>query len=386
MRSDAGPGAVAPPILTAASDLIDIGSADYRHALASTHHDVYHLPGYVTLDAREAGGTPAAYRYREGRSVLLVPLVLRPVPGADGVIDAVSPYGYPGPVAGTEPHDPGPAALGAALPESAAPPDDGFWRRAVAQLPGVLASEGVVSCFVRLHPLLPAPLDALSSAGQVVEHGHTVAIDLIPDEHALWSQVRQNHRRQITKAQRQGLTTSIDDWHRLDTFVEIYHETMTRVAAASYYFFDRDYFAELRSAVGDALHLVTVEDAGEVLGGGLFFTHGGIAQYHLGATRDRHLKRQPAKLMMDEMRRWVKDRGLSTLHLGGGVGGGTDDSLFHFKAGFGPGRAAFHTWRVVPDRAVYRRLSGLHAGDHTGDHANQDDDGGFFPAYRRGLA
>ncbi|HEX2807049.1 MAG TPA: GNAT family N-acetyltransferase, partial [Kineosporiaceae bacterium] len=197
------------------------------------------------------------------------------------------------------------------------------------------------------------------------------------------SQVRQNHRRQITRARRSGLTASIDDWRHLDTFVRIYHETMTRVGAASYYFFDREYFAELRSAVGDALHLVTVEDAGEVLGGGLFFTTGGIAQYHLGATRDRHLPRQPAKLMMDELRRWAKDRGLVALHLGGGVGGRTDDSLFHFKAGFGPGRAAFHTWRVVPDRAVYRLLSDRHTGE-AADRCDPDDDSGFFPAYRRG--
>jgi hypothetical protein len=348
----------------AAADLIDVGSPDYGRALTSVEHDVYHLPGYVVLDARRAGGRPVAYRYRQGGRVLLVPLVLRPVPGTDDLIDAVSPYGYPGPV--------GPAG----------PADAGFWRQAVELMPGTLAAAGVVSCFVRLNPLLPVHLEALAPVGRLVQHGQTVVLDLTQDEEVLWSQIRQNHRRQITKATRSGLVTAVDDWRRLEAFVEIYHETMTRVGAASYYFFDRDYFAQLRDAVGDALHLVTVEDGDEVLGGGLFFTHNGIAQYHLGATRDRHLPRQPAKLMMDQVRRWAKDRGLLTLHLGGGVGGGTDDSLFHFKAGFGPGRASFFTWRVVPDRAVYRQLA-VQDDDGAPD---QDDDTGFFPAYRRPAA
>jgi hypothetical protein len=370
---------------TATADLIEVDSLDYRSALASVRHDVYHLPGYVTLDAQQSGGTPAAFRYREGERVLLVPLVLRPVPGAGGLIDAVSPYGYPGPVATGGPTV---ATRSDDASSDAAHSDADFWRRAAQRMPGTLAEAGVVSCFVRLHPLLPASFDALASTGRLVQHGHTVALDLTLDEDALWSQVRQNHRRQISKARRSGLVASIDDWRQLDTFVKIYHETMTRVGAASYYFFDRDYFERLRSAVGDAVHLVTIEDAGDVLGGGLFFTLGGIAQYHLGATLDRHLARQPAKLMMDEMRRWAKSRGSVTLHLGGGVGGRTDDSLFHFKAGFGPGRAAFHTWRVVSDRALYRQLCDRRPGDPAASsgQADRDDDSGFFPAYRRGQA
>ena len=69
-------------------------------------------------------------------------------------------------------------------------------------------------------------------------------------------------------------------------------------------------------------------------------------------------------------------RGVTVFHLGGGKGG-SDDSLFTYKAGFAPGRHPFHTWRVVADPAAYRSLV---AGRRPG--ADPDDRSGTFPPYR----
>ena len=69
-----------------------------------------------------------------------------------------------------------------------------------------------------------------------------------------------------------------------------------------------------------------------MLAAGLFFERQGIVQYHLSGSRRPALRRQPTKLMMDDMVAWAQARGNRVLHLGGGVGG-REDSLFHFKAG-----------------------------------------------------
>src|SRR5687768_14245068 len=74
----------------------------WTDTLARVRHDVYHLPEYVRIDAGLSGGTPAAFRYAEAGHVLLLPLVLRPVPDTD-LRDAISPYGYPGPVSDAGP-------------------------------------------------------------------------------------------------------------------------------------------------------------------------------------------------------------------------------------------------------------------------------------------
>jgi hypothetical protein len=340
-----------------------VASAAYVQALADVAHDVYHLPGYVALEAARVDGTAVAYLYREGGLTFVLPLVLRPVPGSIGAVDAMSPYGYPGPVLG-------PAGRAG---------DGGrdVLRRALDALPEVLGAADVISCFVRLHPQLSIDPDLLH-LGTLVRHADTVALDLTLDGETAWAQVRSNHRRQITKARASGMVTTFDDWSRATEFLALYHETMTRVAADASYFFDRPYLEDLRAAVGGDLHLVTVTDAndgtGELLGAGLFFSCGDIVQYHLGATGNRHLARQPAKLMMDDVRRWGAARGMRYLHLGAGVGGRADDSLFHFKAGFGPGRSAFATWRLVLDPVAYDRLAG--GRDRLGDR-------GFFPVYRQ---
>jgi hypothetical protein len=333
----------------------------WRETLTAVRHDAYHLPSYVVMEADALGGEAVAYCYEDGHQVFLVPLVLRPIPGTS-LSDVSSPYGYPGPTSNADLDD------------------EPFWKAATGGLVETLASSSLVSCFVRLHPLLPVNLVALSSVGTVIQHGHTVSIDLTGSEEEMWSQVRPNHRRQINRARRDGAVVLIDRWERLPIFVEMYHETMRRVGATSYYFFDPPYFENLRAALGDQVHLMTVEFGETVAAGGIFFECGGIFQYHLGATRTTYLSRQPTKLMFDEVRRWAKARGGVALHLGGGVGG-EGNPLFHFKAGFSRDWRPFHTWRVVADEDVYSSLvlSSAGGGEDAGPHQ-------FFPAYRSPTA
>jgi hypothetical protein len=337
------------------------GSQGWSEALQVVPHDVYHLPGYVAMDAAQCDGEAAAFCYYNGGDrLLLVPLVLRRIPGTN-YRDAASPYGYAGPVTNAE--------------ES----DSAFWTVAGNRLVEILTTHGLVSCFVRLHPLLPVNSAALASVGAVVQHGETVSIDLTLSEEAMWAHMRPNHRRDITRARRLGHTVVIDDWDHVDDFIHMYHETMRRVGATDYYFFGRSYFDALRHAVGDSVHLAIVYANGARAGGGVFFERCGIVEYHLGATHTSQLSEQPTKLMFDEVRRWAKARGNHALHLGGGVGG-EGNPLFHFKAGFSRDRHPFHTWRIVADSHAYCALVRSCA------HRHPHRLGGYFPAYRRPVA
>src|SRR4051812_26223081 len=64
--------------------------------LESAQHDFYHRPEYAVLLARYQGGTARAALVQDGTRSLLVPLVLRPIVGSTA--DAISPYGYAGPL------------------------------------------------------------------------------------------------------------------------------------------------------------------------------------------------------------------------------------------------------------------------------------------------
>jgi hypothetical protein len=329
---------------------------EWTATLGRVRHDTYHQPEYVRLDAIESNGTGVAFRYDDGNRVLLLPLTLRRIPDSDRW-DAVSPYGYPGPVSDADP---------------VAEVD--FWRRACAALVAELAGQGVVSAFIRLHPWLPAPLDVLAGAGAVVHHGQTVSVDLSISLDEMWSQTRRDHRNHINRARRAGLTVRFDDWDRLGEWVDIYHENMRRLGASASYFYSVEHLVALHEALGPRMHLAVALADGRVVGGNTFFEHDGIVQGYVSSSRPTERDRYADKLLYDEVRRWTKERGDTIFHVGGGVGGGAD-SLFAYKSGFSAQRHPFHTWRVVTEPAAYRSLQ-RSTGTET------DDLTGFFPPYR----
>jgi hypothetical protein len=335
--------------------LLGVDEPLWESFLRDVRYDFYHLPSYAALGAVQEGGEAKALYVEDGERSVLLPLILRAVPGSESR-DATSPYGYPGPLLrGTD--------------------DPRFLSDALGAGLAALRDAGSVTLFVRLHPQLnPEPPVGV---GEVVLHGTTVSVDLTAPSATRWAQMRENHRRDITRAIRNGLVARVDDSaERYGEFKQIYHGTMERRSAAPYYHFGDEYFDRLRDALGERLHLLVVEKDGGTAAAGIFIETDGIAQYHLGGTAEASAGAEPSKLLIHAACDWAEKRGNRTLHLGGGVGGAAD-SLFLFKAGFSPLRHPYRTLRVVLDEVEYRRL--VAARDPAVD---PDDLGGYFPPYR----
>jgi hypothetical protein len=338
------------------AELLEPDAPRWRETVASLPHDVYHLPSYVRLAALHDGGEPRAAYVEDGAARLLLPLLVRRA--GRGLLDGTSPYGYPGPLVS------GPA---------------GFARQAWDAVAERLRAEGLVSLFVRLHPLLNA--EPPEGAGLVVEHGETVSVDLTLPASELWRQTSSGHRNEVNRALRAGHRACFDDgWEHLATFCRLYRATMKRRGASAYYLFPDSYFERLREALGDRLRLAVVDVHGTIAAAALFTETAGIVQYHLSGS-DETLGRDGAvKLLLQFVREWAKARGNVRLHLGGGVGGRAD-SLFQFKAGFSHSRHSFRTLRVVLDSAAYAEL--VRARGPVLDPGRLD---GFFPLYRAPVA
>jgi hypothetical protein len=327
--------------------------------LGAVRHDFYHLPAYVDLCARRGGGQAAAFWASEGGAAMLIPMVLRPLPPeldpGPGWRDAAAPYGYPCPLLRG---DPGEAAVAAML---AAFRDTG-------------AAAGIVSAFLRLHPLLPLAEAPFRAFGALVRHGETVYLDLSQGREELDRQTRVNHLADVRRLEREGFRVQLDPWERMDDFVRIYQETMRYRAADAFYRFERGYFTELRQCLGERLHLSIVQAPdGAAAAAGLFTWTDGLVQFHLSGTSEAHRRAGPAKLMLIHMRDWARERGARFLHLGGGVGC-RQDSLAFFKQGFSRLRAPFGTLRMVLHPERYRVLLGRRG---------RPDSDDFFPGYRQ---
>ncbi len=364
--------------------LITTDDCLWEESLAQTSHDFHHLPRYVALSAEQEGGDGCAFLATEGTRRMLVPLVVRPIESTEStgrvLYDAASPYGYPSPLVWNLESNGSLAAGTGQEGVTADDPTEGFVRRAVEKLEETLRARDVASLFVRFHPLLPVPLEPFRRKGTLVHHGQTVFLDLSLSDEEQWRQVRPQHRNRINRAVRNGLVGEFDEsWESFDDFFEIYNDTMRRVGASPFYFFAKQYFVELKDALGDALHLGLVRVDGDVACVGLFTEMCGIVQFHLSGHRMEHNEHHPLKYLVDHVRRWAMERGNRVFHLGGGLGA-QNDSLMNFKAGFSKLRGEYYTWRRVLDDEAYRGLVGQWERE-AGTAAPEPAD--FFPAYRK---
>ncbi|MDR3725103.1 MAG: GNAT family N-acetyltransferase [Terracidiphilus sp.] len=334
-------------------------------ALGRLKHDVYHLPGYALLCARYEHAEPLAFYAEIDDCVCLVPLLVKRLGVTFDVdpswCDMTSPYGYACPLY-SHPDNPDEvlAFLGTLR-------DEAFKAKAC-------------SVFLRSNPLLPAQYTQLPPLTAWVPLGETVVINLHDSEEKIWSNIRKGHKQDIQSLRKLNASIVMDDWNLYGEFVRIYHETMGRVHANSYYMFSDDYFSDLRTSLPGNLHMccVLLPD-GRVAAAGLFTVEDGICQYHLSGTNSGCGNLPATKYMLHHMSLWARQRGCSVLHLGGGVGA-QHDSLFKFKEGFSHELRPFGTCRIVPDESRYVIVAGgaSHSLDTIGS-LRAD----FFPLYRR---
>ncbi len=351
------------------TQIIDTSNSLWSETLLRLRHDTYHLPEYFSLEARRTKTIPEAILITEGESILFIPYLLRQCNDtltesiSPDIFDIVSPYGYPG------------------ILLSEAANDRGFLDLAFSGLKKVLSSKGVCSAFLRLHPILNHNFDEIFPDDTFTFNGETVSINLKLSVSEIWAHTRKGHQSTINKCKRLGFTARmVPVWEYFEQFLAIYEQTMNRVGAKEVYYFDNNYFADL-SKLGDKLSLCIVEFEGEVISASLFFECCGIVQAHLGGTKTEFLSQSPFNLLLDYARYWAKERGNEFLHIGGGIGGSKEDSLYTFKSGFSKQRHSFLTLRMVADEDKYHELIRLQAKKLN----LQSEDllkSNFFPAYR----
>ena len=351
--------------------VIDLSNPLWLQTLQKLRHDFYHLPEYVGLESIRTKTAPEAILIVDDEKIFFLPYLLRQCNEVieielttPEVFDVVSPYGYPGIL----------------LNEAAANTPE-FIEFAMNELIHVWRAKQVCSAFLRLHPIINQGFKEIYKLDDCQVNGETVSIDLRLDEAEIWHQTRPEHRNKINRCKRDNFTARMVPFQQyIDEFIVSYEETMERVGASKYYYFDQEYYLALSQALREKNNLCIVESNAQVICAGLFTECCGIVQYHLGGTRTKFLKQAPTKLMFDHVRFWAKERGNEVFHLGGGVGG-AKDSLYHFKAGFSKQRHTFLTLRLITDQKKYLHLVSLRAKSLNTDVEkllNTD----FFPAYR----
>ncbi|WP_051683876.1 GNAT family N-acetyltransferase [Blastococcus sp. URHD0036] len=344
--------AVPVPLLRPARDLRVVPEEDWDGVLERLGAlELYTCRSYLEASTQleSPGSRPTVLHYRDDAGELALPLLLRPLPAGDGW-DATSAYGYGGPVALGQPDT---TAFGTALDS---------WAR----------ENGVVTSFLRLNPLLGNG-NLLPPSAERIRLGSTVAWET-PAGRDLMAGMHAKHRHSAKRADRAGIEFSVvpqpDD---LDEFRALYVTTMRRQHADDFYYFPDAYWKAL--LVGDSVLaplLVEARSDGELIAGVLLLGSTRWLHVHLAGSADVARSLGATHRCYLTAAQWAQAHGMAGLHLGGGIGGSEQDSLYAFKRRFDPAGEprAFEIAKMVHDPERYRQLAG------------SDSTDGFFPPWR----
>ncbi|WP_347068298.1 GNAT family N-acetyltransferase [Flavobacterium sp. WV_118_3] len=333
--------------------IIEANDNSWSEVIAkSKQYDFYHTQSYHRLE-------------KENRRVLCVvyfddnfvalPLIVRKIPNTD-LFDCTSVYGYCGPVSTMDFET---------IPDAVI----NYFQE---QLLHFFKANNIISAFSRLHPLISGE-KMFANFGIIKDINKTVAIELniTPEEQR--KQYRKSTKSELNQLKRKGFeVVKATTKSEIDAFIAIYHETMKRVNASDSYFFDHDYFYAFLDNKCFQNWLLLAKKDNEIAAGAIFTITNKIMQYHLAGTDEAFIKETPMKLILDEARLLGNDLKMEFLHLGGGVGGSDQDSLFKFKSGFSDYRCMYKVWQFIVDPEKYDEL----VGNRKVVRSN------FFPLYR----
>jgi hypothetical protein len=337
--------------------------------------DVYFGSAYQLLWQRNGDGRAHGAVFTYGTTKALYPFLLRPLRAVPWLgdewsdfTDIQTPYGYGGPLISRASGDEHGTRL---------------FREAFAHW---CREHGVVSEFVRFHPLLDTHL-GLEPFLDIGRHNTTVWCRTDCKTGERLANLSSSTRRGVRKARKEGLTFEIEtEPAAYREFGELYRATMERRDAQPYYLFGDSYFDDFRELLGPAQSLLTVRHEGKMAAGAVFMSSQSFIHYHLGGSSADLLPLRPNNLLFFEAMTWGCSRGQVAMHLGGGYQAG--DELFRFKSGFSPLRASFYLGRAVHDPEAYERATAARATamkGANGEGKKPADAGDFFPAYRAPL-
>lgn len=304
--------------------------------------DVYYLCEYAESFYLHGDGTPLLIYYSYGSERFCYVVLRRDIsssPQFDGQIkaglfyDFESPYGYGGPLCDHVVSEPVQLSFLKEMNEYA-------------------RANGIVSQFVRFHPLLMNHLD-LQSVFETRYLHQTIYIDTSSPD-VIFKNMDSKNRNMVRKAEKNGIIIVRKGIEDYSDFMPIYEETMIKDNASDYYFFDEEYFKAQQELKNNSCIFYAMKENIPISAAIMYFNNH-FMHYHLAGTHTEFRKLSPNNLLLYKAACWANERGIEKFHLGGGIV--EDDNLFGFKKQFNKnGRLPFYIGRTVFNNDSYKFL------------------------------
>jgi len=142
----------------------------------------------------------------------------------------------------------------------------------------------------------------------------------------------------------------------LKEFINLYDSTMDKLSADGFYYFDDAYYDNLKRGITDSFLGCVQNSEGQIISAAIFMYSGPYGHYHLSGSDKSQLAISPNNFMLWNAAIELQKRGVKRFHLGGGINGDEENSLYQFKRRFSKDTCQFCIGKLVFNPELYETI------------------------------
>lgn len=312
----------------------------YLNRLPESMLDVYFTPHYYEICEKNGDGKAFCFVFEDGDHFAMYPFLLNRINDLnyelnDDYYDIQGAYGYNGVVYSSN--------------------DPDFIRTFYIEFNQFCKDRNIIAEFTRFHPLLENHKFSEDYLN-VIYNRQSVYVDLTKDYDEIYKSYSRKLRKELKIAKENDLLVLIfeNDPMFKKEFIEMYKETMDKVNAERYLYFNHEYFNNLFLNV--PITQFVVFSGSEPIASSLciydnYYFHG-----HLGCSKAAFLSLYPNSLIYDAKIRYAIEKKFKIYNLGGGRSIDENDSLLSFKKKFSKTINNFYIGKKVHNREVLQKI------------------------------
>lgn len=314
---------------------------DAFNKLPLNQQDVFYLPGYNSAYQDYGDGIAECFIFEYKNELALYPFLKNPLSRYGysfdkEYFDIQGAYGYNGVISSSYTKD--------------------FTDAFYSCFHSFCQKENIIAEFTRFHPLIKNHRFSEHHM-QVLFNRKVVYIDLQERMENIIKKYKKTTRQEQrwgTSRHNFGVEIIDNNIQYLDDFMKIYHNTMNRLNADNYLFFNQEYFENILNNTNATILSLTYEN--KVIAAGILLFHKHYVSGHLGGTLSEYIKLSPNAYLYTEMIRYSQKMGCRYLLLGGGTTSEENDSLYKYKQNFSKNTSDFYIGKKIHNNTVYANI------------------------------
>ena len=312
----------------------------YLNRLPILMQDVYYIPEYYEIYEKNGDGSARCFVYEYQDNLALYPFLLSSVNNLvykldNDYYDISGAYGYNGVLYSS---------------------DSPFFKQSFYKHFLIFCkAHNIIAEFTRFDPLLGNQVFSDNSL-DISFNRKTVYINLQESYESIYREFSHSAKGNIKKAEKNNLKVAVykNELPYKKEFTKMYKETMDRVNAQSYVYFNDKYFENTFNIL-PSVHFVVFEESLPIASA-VCLSSKNVLHVHFVVSKTEYLNLRPNDFLFNEIIKYGIREGFNILHLGGGRTFNEEDSLLRFKMNFSGKTSAFYTGSKIHNQEVYYQV------------------------------